>query len=135
MRRRRSLTCAVGLLLALTACGAEDGADVDPIATYDVFGRPFEPAPALPVQAVLDDPDRYAGGAVMVEGILQDECAQENCWMMMRTDTARLLIRMPGFDAPDVLAGQRAVVHGHMRSDEDGYAVEPTGVMVERARP
>lgn len=134
MMHARSLAYGLGILLAFGACGSDSELDVDPIATYDVFGQAFEPAPALPVQAVLAEPDRYAGNAVMVEGVLYDACEQPDCWMTMEADTARLVIRRPAFDAPDTMAGRRAVVHGRMTGGDGGFSLEPTGVMVEKVR-
>lgn len=134
MTYARSLTFAVGILLAFVACESETEPDVDPVATYDVFGRAFEPAPALPVQAILAEPDRYAGTALMVEGVLHDACAERDCWMTMEADSVRLILRQPAFDAPASVAGRRAVVHGRMIAGDDGFSLEPTGVMVEKVR-
>ncbi len=122
-----------GLLLICTACGSDADSDINPVVTYDMFGQPFEPAPALPVQSVLAESERHTGGPVMVEGVLYDECEASDCWMLMRSDTAQLLILPPDFEVPDAVAGRRAVVHGQMSSGA-AHTLKPTGVMVEKVR-
>lgn len=131
MMHVRCVTYLVGILLVCTACGSDEDPDVDPGVTYDAFGQPFEPAPALPVESVLAEAGRYEGRAVMVEGILQADCETQGCWMAMRTDTSHLVILRPAFDVAGGLDGRRAVVHGRFSSADAGYTLEPTGVMVE----
>ena len=140
---KRLLVAAAGLTVA--ACGASPGDSLDPNATYTAFGHPFEPAAAVPIQAVLAEPEIYAGDAVMIEGLV-DECLDAACWMRMTSgDTAEVRILTPEFAVPDTVAGRRIVVHGRL-SAADSASVDtttlgpstldlrPTGLMVEKVR-
>lgn len=143
--RRRALAVIAGF--ALAACGSPNGEGLDPAATYTSFGHPFEPAAALPVQAVLAEPSTYAGGAIMIEG-LAAKCTDASCWLKMTFgDTAEVRILTPDFAVPDTVAGRRIVVHGSLGSPDSVAAdtttldprsstleLRPTGLMVEKVR-
>ena len=150
-------TLAVAAGLALAACGSAPDDGLDPAATYTSFGHAFEPAAALPVQAVLAEPESYAGDAVMIEGLATD-CADASCWLRMTSgDTTEVRIPSPDFAVPDTIAGRRLVIHGLLTADttdaETGansttdqsaagthhplpttYYIHPTGLMVEKVR-
>lgn len=131
----RAIPCVVALLLALAGCGPGEETDVDPAATYEALGQAFEPAPALPVEAALAEPELHLDRAVMVEGVLRDACRREGCWMVMEADTARLEILQPDFEVAGSYAGRRAVAHGVLAAGDAGvFTLKPTGVMVEKVR-
>lgn len=134
MSDRRPIAAAV-LTLAIAACGSNVDEAFDPTVLYDVYGRPFEPAVAQQIQAVVADTGSYLNDPVMVEGVLYDECGGGDCWMVMKADSVGIRIVPSDFSPPDTLQGRRAVVHGRLtRADTTSFRLHATGVMVEKTR-
>lgn len=151
---RPSLALVAGL--AIAACGSPSDDVLDPNATYTAFGHPFEPAAALPIEAVLAEPGSYLGKAVMIEGQAA-ECTDASCWMRMTSgDSAEVRILTPDFAVSDTIGNRRIVIHGRLTADTTAateaspasdksadssrhprpptYHVRPTGLMVEKVR-
>lgn len=60
---RSVIVLALGLVLG--ACGADAP---DPDAAETAYGAPVDATSAIPVPAVVAEPDRYVGGRVTVDG-------------------------------------------------------------------
>ena len=108
-------------LLVLAACQTEPAADAETMATaYDVYGEAFDDAGAVPVEAVVAEPDAYVGQAVTMEGRVSEVCQMAGCWLTFQTlDGQNVRIVVPReeeggyvFTVPKDLSGRRAVVHG-----------------------
>jgi hypothetical protein len=127
---------AVALLLA--ACGSDGDRGLNPTATYESYGLPFDPAGALPARAVVADAETYEGLPAVVEGVLSDECNPESCWMTMDAgddNVIRVFAPEGGFPDSHSIVGRRAVVHGQL-STADSLVLDlrATGVMIEKVR-
>lgn len=126
---------AAALAGAVFACGANREDVLDPDVLYDVYGRPFEPAVAQQVPAVLAETELYLDGPVMIEGLLHDECRGEDCWSVLKHDSVGIEIVASDFSVPDTVRGRRAVVHGQLsRVDSTLFRLLATGVLIEKAR-
>jgi hypothetical protein len=144
---------AAALAAVLTACGLQSDGTVNPVATYEAYGHPFEPAFAVPAPAVVAEPNVYVGRSVMLEGVVRDECPPETCWMHMEAgpqSAIRIFVPLDAegsrlFDVPDRVEGRRVVVNGRFARGIDSnagasvnehsvYDLQATGVMVEKVR-
>lgn len=155
------------LLFVLAACSDEAPQVSDPAATYDAFGAAVTPEDAVPVQAVVAEPDLYAGRPVKLEGVVREVCQNSGCWLTMDGGDDRLVrVHVPRdeagayvFTVPKDISGRRVVIQGtfeaaaetaeaqaHYAEDAGQtdstaaqaappvYAVQATGVLVEKAR-
>ena len=127
-RRVRHLALYVGHVTLLTAgiagCGSDGGRTIDPLATYDAYGSPFEPAGALPAQIVVAEPEMYLGRDLIMEGMAADECVDQGCLTTIdvgEVDRVHIyIVRREddsyAFDVPQDLTGRRIVAAGLLRS-------------------
>lgn len=82
------------------------------------FGGAVRAGAAVPVTTVLADPDKFADGAVVVEGTVRQACSVKGCWMELAegsekgTQGARVTFKDYGFFVPKDSAGAKARVEG-----------------------
>ena len=129
----------IAVALIVSGCGSDDDRGLNPTATYEAHGVPFEPAGALPARAVFADAETYQGRAAMVEGVLLDGCDSEVCWMTMDAgggNVIRVIAPESDFPDPETVSGRRAVVHGQLLAADSTLAMDlrATGIMVEKVR-
>ncbi|MEX0747277.1 MAG: DUF4920 domain-containing protein [Rhodothermales bacterium] len=129
----------VAVALIVSACGSDDDRGLNPTATYEAHGVPFEPAGSLPARAIFADADTFEGRSAMVEGVLLEGCDSESCWMTMDAggeNVIRVLAPENEFPDPETVAGRRAVVHGQLSAADSTLIMNlrATGIMVEKVR-
>ncbi len=113
------------LLLPLAACQTDQtGLPEAAPVTYEQVGDAVDRNGAVPVAAVLSEPDTYVGQRVTVEGEATEVCTSMGCWAVMRTELAdgtpgHIRLNVPKdaegaylWTLPTDLAGERIVVSG-----------------------
>jgi hypothetical protein len=148
--------------LVLGGCASEAPEPPDPTATYESFGVQILPEGAVPVQAVLAEPENYVGRIVKIEGTVREVCQNAGCWLTMDAGEGplvRILVDRDedggyAFTVPKDIGGRRAIARGileeqtlddderrHLAEDTGAdyvpafeYRIEATGVLVEKVR-
>jgi hypothetical protein len=78
------------------------------------FGAPIRSADASSLANLLEQPDRYAGKTVVVEGHVRRACSRKGCWMELAAAPeatapgCRVTFKDYGFFVPTDSAGSRA---------------------------
>jgi hypothetical protein len=113
-------------LLLLAACQSDQTGLPDAVPHHQTVGEAVEAGGAVPVAAVIAEPDAYAGGQVTVEGEASEVCTKMGCWAVMRTDLAdgtsgHIRLNVPRdssgaylWTLPTDLAGERIVASGYL---------------------
>jgi hypothetical protein len=103
------LALAALALLALTACSSTQKTD-----GWNTYGDAVSPGTALTLDQLLDDPARYDGQNVIVEGEVVAVCQKKGCWMtfLRDHDSIRVTFKDYGFFVPMDLAGTTVRVEG-----------------------
>lgn len=95
----------------------------------DIYGFAADPADAVPVEAVVSEPEHYAGRKVAVAGTVHEVCQMDGCWLMLRSmDTDRGLrvhaeLDEGGaykFTVPGDISGRYAIVFGTISVPDEG---------------
>ena len=75
-RRSAALVAALSLGLA-PACATT--------APVERFGAPLDaaPAPVLPVETLLAEPERHDGATLTIAGTVREVCPKKGCWMIL----------------------------------------------------
>ncbi len=94
-----------------------------------VYGLAPDAADAIPVEAVVSEPQHYTGKNVAVAGTVHEVCQMEGCWLMLRSmDTEDGLRVHAGrdkdgeyqFTVPKDISGRYAIVFGVISIPEEG---------------
>jgi len=117
---RRFVLC--GVLLVLFGCRsqpsepaqarAETSANAAP--KPNTFGSPIQSGDKSSLATVLEQPERYAGKTVVVEGHVRRACSRKGCWMELAAAPeasapgCRVTFKDYGFFVPTDSAGSRA---------------------------
>lgn len=85
-----------------------------PAGEAKVYGASFEPAPSVPLAALLESPQRYADQIVTTEGKVQRACTRKGCWMELGEGdgACRVTFKDYGFFVPTDSAGAQARIQG-----------------------
>ncbi len=111
------------LLLVCAACARLDTSE------DDLFGAADMPQEALPVEAVLAEPERYLDQPVTVTGTVHEVCQKAGCWLVLRAlDTAAgLRVHVArhedgsyAYTVPQEISGRLATVHGLLQVADQG---------------
>jgi hypothetical protein len=114
------------LLLLLVACQTDQSGLPDAAPTYETAGQSIDLNGAVPIAAVLTDPDAYADRDVTVEGEATEVCTKMGCWAVMRTTLAdgtpgHIRLNVPKdedgaylWTMPTDLTGERIVASGYL---------------------
>lgn len=136
-RRARHI---VVLAVAVAACSSDEPGSLDPTATYDAYGDPFEPAVAVPAPAVMAEPEAFVGRDVIVEGTA-GACPEPECLTTLAPgpDGEIRIFMVPNdrdtLDVPRDITGRRIVVSGRLQETADStYRLYATGIMTEKIR-
>lgn len=82
----------------------------------DVYGSGVQQTEPVPIAAILDDPEAYAGKTVRVEGTVTDVCPKRGCWFEMAGDEPGQKMRFKVQDGvmvfPMSAKGKHAVAEG-----------------------
>ena len=87
-------------------------------ATTKTFGDKIKGTDIVDVAKVLDDPDRFADKAVLVQGRVRAACTAKGCWMELAPSMqkeapgSRVTFKDYGFFVPTTSAGKVACVEG-----------------------
>ncbi len=114
------------LLLPLAACQTDQTGLPEAAPTFEQVGDAVDRNGAVPVAAVLSEPDSYVGQRVTIEGEATEVCTNMGCWAVMRTELAdgtpgHIRLNVPKdaegaylWTLPTDLAGERIVVSGYL---------------------
>ena len=111
------------LLLVCAACARLD------TPKDDRFGAADMPQEALPVEAVLAEPERYLDQPVTVTGTVHEVCQKAGCWLVLRAlDTAAgLRVHVArhedgsyAYTVPQEISGRLATVQGLLQVADQG---------------
>jgi hypothetical protein len=84
------------------------------VPTPRAFGAPIRSTDASQLANLLEQPDRYAGKTVVVEGHVRRACSRKGCWMELAATPeatapgCRVTFKDYGFFVPTDSAGSRA---------------------------
>jgi len=137
----RYLPLVVLAAVWLSACQADAPRDVDTQALYDVYGAAdTTPEGALPVEAVLAEPDVYLDQRVKLEGMSTAVCQRMGCWLLLDAgDGRQVRVHVDRddegdyrFTLPETLVGQRVIVQGTLfehalSAEEQAHYAEDAG--------
>ena len=110
------------IILAFAACNR-----AEPVQDA-VYGAVLDMADAVPVEAVLAEPQHYIG-EVAVGGTVHEVCKMDGCWLMLRSmdtgDGLRVHAELEEdgaytFTVPKDISGQYAVAYGTIQAGEAG---------------
>lgn len=144
MKRTPATLFVAGLLVLpvlLGACTREAPEPSAPAATYDTFGAAIEPQDAVPVQAVVAEPEPYLGQTVKIEGVAREVCQMAGCWLTLdagdgryvRVNVARKDDGGYAFTVPKDISGRRVVVVGTLALET--LSPETAAHLAEDGRP
>ena len=100
-----------------TAEAKQKSVDVKSIQTY---GAPFTLEKTMPAKELLQDPDKYVGQTIRIEGTVSDVCQKMGCWMVISEEDKHMRITTKShkfFVAKDG-AGNRCHVEGEVIARE-----------------
>ena len=84
------------------------------------YGQPVTVKEVTKVSEIYDNPEKYIGKDVKVEGMIIAVCARRGCWMEIASDRAHEKIRIKVDDGvivfPISARGKRALVQGKLES-------------------
>lgn len=115
------------LLLTLAACQTDQSGLPGATPEYQSVGEAVELNGAVPVAAVLAEPDAYVGERVTLEGEATEVCAMKGCWAVMRATLGdgtpgHIRLNVPRdasgaylWTMPTDLAGERIVASGTLK--------------------
>jgi Domain of unknown function (DUF4920) len=103
-------------------------------------GQPLGASPFVKFADVLREPARYAGKAVVVEGVVERVCQKQGCWMELAPERGargvRVAMKEHAFFVPFNAAGLRARAEGTFSlktlSKEDADHFEKEGAKIKR---
>jgi len=75
----RSLKYSLIIFVLLSACQRSE------IISDDIYGFPGESIDAIPVEAILAEPEIYHDRSIVVGGTVHEVCQMNGCWLMLRS--------------------------------------------------
>ncbi|MCY3594071.1 MAG: DUF4920 domain-containing protein [Bacteroidetes bacterium] len=93
-----------------------------------VYGLVPDVADAIPIEAVVSEPQHYTGANVAVAGTVHEVCQMDGCWLMLRSidteDGLRVHAEMDKdgeyqFTVPKDISGRHAIVFGVISIPEE----------------
>jgi len=93
------------------------------------FGTPLAAGEAIPVEAVVDAPEKFSG-PVKVTGTVDAVCQVGGCWFVVRADkdatkSIRFSMKDHSFTVPPSIKGAKAIVEGAIAPPPPGSAPPP----------
>ncbi len=89
-----------------------------PAVAVSHHGAPLAGAPAVPLEALLGDPQPHVGKTVTLEGPVRQACTRKGCWMELASVAkgpgVRVRFKDYGFFVPTDAAGATARVEGEV---------------------
>lgn len=135
---------AVLSVLLLSACVSRQDRAVPlsaATAGWDAFGAELAGADPVAVEAVLADPENFAGQRVLLDGVVESVCKQKGCWMTLAAGGRSVRVRFKdyGFFVPLDCEGRRVLAGGEfslkkLDADETRHYLEDAGKHEEAAR-
>jgi hypothetical protein len=102
---------------------------VAPPAGPELFGAPLSAAPAVPLDAVLAAPEKYAAAPVKIAARVARVCKKKGCWMTLAGEKGepdpmvRVTFKDYGFFIPTDAEGARVTLEGVVSVSEETEAV------------
>ena len=88
-------------------------------AAQTVYGKGTTITETTAISAIYDNPVRYVGKTVKVEGLIADVCSRRGCWMSITSDRAFETLRIKVADGeivfPITARGSKAAVQGKVQ--------------------
>lgn len=93
-----------------------------------VYGLAPDAADAVPVEAVVSEPQHYTGKNVAVAGTVHEVCQMDGCWLMLRSIDTEGGLRVHAemdkdggykFTVPKDISGRHAIVLGTILIPEE----------------
>ena len=82
----------------------------------EAYGKPLTGSDTTAISTLMDDPDRYVGKTVRVEGLVTGVCQMRGCWMSLASDREFEELRIKVDDGvivfPLEAKGRRAIAEG-----------------------
>lgn len=80
------------------------------------LGRPFTLPGAVPVAAILENPEKYVGRTVQVQGRITEVCRMMGCWMELVDGEARLRVKVNDGEMvfPKKFIGRKTTAEGKL---------------------
>lgn len=84
-----------------------------------------------PISEILSNPEDFEGKVVLVEGIVDDVCAHQGCWLTLKGEAEGEVIKVKVNDGeiifPQEAKGKKAVVEGEVYSFDVSNDAECAG--------
>jgi len=92
------------------------GVSVSTVAGSDIYGKGVTLDKVTLISQILDNPDKYVGKEVKVNGLIVDVCSRRGCWIELSSDRAFEKLRIKVADGvivfPMSARGLNASVQG-----------------------
>lgn len=113
---------ATSLLILAAACSSTRNDAVAP--SGEVYGKALPAGKPITAAALLQEPLKYNGQRVMLEGVVSDVCKVKGCWMVMSDGERKMRVTFEnyGFFVPKDCAGRSVRVEGSFAVKEISVA-------------
>jgi RecJ-like exonuclease len=127
---------ATGLILGLTVCAA---------MAQQKLGSPIDVKAVTPIKTIMENPDKYLGKEVKIEGEITKVCQMAGCWILVKDASSADPIMVKVDDGVIVFpkdgAGKKVIAQGKLEKVADeaqgeagsksAYRLKGTGAVVQ----
>ncbi len=128
--------------------GEKSPTETDKVATFDASGKILRGAPLgkskkVSLTKIMENPEKYAGKSVRVEGVIVRSCKMEGCWMELASKidakSVRVKFKDHAFFIPLQSAGFKAKAEGvftvkTLSKEEVKHLVEDDGAKFDNIK-
>ncbi len=104
----------VGLILGLMAC---------PLFAQQKLGKAIDVKAVTPIKAIMENPDKYLGKDVRIEGEITKVCQMAGCWILVKDTSSSDPIMVKVDDGVIVFpkngAGKKVIAQGRLEKVAD----------------
>jgi hypothetical protein len=98
------------------------------------LGKPLELKETVSIQALMTQPENYAGRLVQVKGKVSAVCQKMGCWMQLAGDggySVRIKVKDGEIVFPKEAVGRMAIAEGtFVKTAEAGYQIRGAGAVL-----